>query len=321
MLSPRMRPSQFCSLAVVSLTFAIVATGPIAGQSTDFDPSVKPLGPVQVLAKGFRFTEGPTVDRQGNLYFTDIPNQRIHRIDPTGKQTIFREPSNQANGLMDGPGDELFACEMNGALVALTRDGKSRRVLADAYQGQRLNAPNDLVLDRAGGIYFTDPEYGSPKPLPQGKTAVYYRAENGTITRLIDDLKNPNGIILSPDEQTLYVIPSSQSTMMSYPVISPGKLGPAKLFCTLEQPMGKTNSGGDGLTVDTQGNLYITSDLGIQIIAPTGKRLGIIAVPEIPANVTFGGKDGKTLIMTARTTVYSIAMPIAGHRFPGKVSK
>ena len=162
-------------------------------------------------------------------------------------------------------------------------------MLADKYDGKRFNAPNDLVIDRAGGVYFTDPAFRAPKPLPQGKTAVYYLSADGKVTRLIDDLPNPNGVILSPDEKTLYVIPSGQAEMMSYPVEGPGKIGKGKVFCTLKQPAKAKNSGGDGLTVDVKGNLYITSQLGLQVFDKDGKYLGTIKFPEQPANVTFGG--------------------------------
>jgi gluconolactonase len=274
-----------------------------------------PIGPITKLHTNFKFTEGPAADRLGNVFFTDIPNQRIHKIDADGKLTTFVEKSNRANGLMVNAKGELVACEMAGQVVAYSPDGKTRRVLTDKFADKPFNAPNDLVIDQGGGIYFTDPEYGAPNPWPQGKTCVYYLATDGKVTRLIDNLRNPNGIILSPDEKTLYVIPSSQADMMSYPVTAPGQLGQGKVFCTLQQPEKKTDSGGDGLTVDVKGNLYITSQLGLQVYDPTGKLLGIIAFPEVPANVTFGGKDQQTLYVTARTSVYVVPMRVAGHVF------
>lgn len=136
--------------------------------------------------------------------------------------------------------------------------------------------------------------------------------------RLGDNLPAPNGVILSPDEKTLYVIPSLQKQMMAYPVEGPGKLGAGKLFCELQQKDENGNGGGDGLTVDTKGNLYITSGLGIQVFSNDGKHLGNIAFPEQPANCTFGGKDNKTLFVTARTGVYTVEMEATGHRFAAK---
>src|SRR5262249_40616663 len=155
------------------------------------------------------------------------------------------------------------ACEMgSGQVAAYSPDGKDRRVLAAEYQGKRFNAPNDLVIDRQGGTYFTDPEFSAPKPFPQGKRTIYYLALDGKVTRLVDEaLPNPNGIILSPDEKTLYVIPSSSADVTAYPVEAPGKIGTGRVFCTLKQPRGRQNTGGDGVAMDTKGNLYVASSL------------------------------------------------------------
>jgi gluconolactonase len=295
------------TLAVALLAHAADEPKPI--------PGVGPVGKITKLHTGFMFTEGPAADRDGNVYFTDIPNEKIHKIDADGKLSVFREKSNHANGLMRNAKGELVACEMDGQIAAISPDGKERRVIAGEYMGKRFNAPNDLVVDRQGGVYFTDPSFRAPMPPPQGKTAVYYATAKGEVTRLIDDLPNPNGVILSPDEKTLYVIPSGQAEMMKYPVMEAGKLGKGEVFCTLQQPEGKKGTGGDGLTIDSKGNLYITSGLGLQVFSPAGKALGIIAFPEQPANVTFGGKDLKTLYVTARTSVYTVPMEATGHLF------
>ncbi len=298
-----------------SLCALLLALTAPAGEKPDAIPGLGPTGPAVKLHTKFAFTEGPAADRDGNVYFSDIPNQKIHKVDTKGNLTLFREKTNRANGLMVNAEGEVVACEMAGQVAAYSADGKSRRVLADKHHGKRFNAPNDLVIDKQGGVYFTDPAFGAPRPLPQDKTAVYYLAPGGKTTRLIDDLPNPNGVILSPDEKTLYVIPSGQADMMSYPVEAPGKLGKGKVFCTLRQPKGVKNSGGDGLTVDVKGNLYITSQLGLQVFDSAGKYLGLIKVPEVPANVTFGGTDFKTLYVTARTSLYTIPMEVAGHQF------
>lgn len=285
--------------------------------SQDSIPAIGPKGPVTKVAGGFAFIEGPASDGKGNLYFSDIPNARIHKLDSQEKVSVFREKSNKSNGLMvDGKG-RILACEMDGAVVALSADGKGREVLADQHDGKPLNAPNDLVIDKAGGIYFTDPMYGAKTPLPQGKTCVYYLPQGGKPARLLDNLPNPNGVILSPDEKTLYVIPSSQKWMMSYPVEAPGKLGVGKVFCELAQRNPKGNSGGDGLAVDVKGNLYITAETGVQVWSPEGKLLGTLVFPEQPANCDFGGPDNKTLYATARTGLYKVELEIPGHRFTG----
>lgn len=304
------------SLMVAAVMFTNLSDADRAAKAADPIADLGPVGPVVKLHGDFAFTEGPAVDRQGNLYFTDIPNNRIHRRSREGELTIFREPSGHANGLMFMGNGDLVACEMDGRVVAISPDGESVREIATQYQGERFNAPNDLVIDRQGGVYFTDPHYRAPDPLPQGTTAVYYVPPGGEPRRLLDDLKAPNGVILSPDEKTLYVIPSQQEEMMAYPVEAPGELGEGRVFCRLVQAAGQSGGGGDGLTVDVQGNLYITHSLGLQVFNPEGELLGIIEIPEGPANVTFGGPENKTLFVTARTSLYSIPMQVEGHVFP-----
>lgn len=279
-------------------------------------PGIGPVGKVEKVQGGFSFTEGPAWDGNGNLYFTDIPENRIHKLSD-GKITIFTDTSRHSNGLMFNAKGELFACEMDGTVVKYSSDGKKRTVLADKYNGKRFNAPNDLVLDQSGGLYFTDPMFRAPKPWPQGKTCVYYVSAKGKVTRLIDDLPNPNGVIMSPDEKTLYVIPSSQKQMMAYPIKKPGVLGKGKVLCEVKQRREGGNGGGDGLSVDTKGNLYITTGLGVQVVSPKGEILGIIKFPEQPANCTFGGKDNDTLYATARKGLYKVKLKSKGHHFPG----
>jgi len=309
-----------CRLLVRCAAVVLLAAG--VGLSQDktqtYIPGVGPAGSIKKVDGKYTFTEGPAVDADGAVYFSDIPNRRIHRIDTSGKVAIFREDSNSANGLMVNPKGEVVACEMDGAVVVLSQSGESRRVITDRYEGKRYNAPNDLVLDRAGGVYFTDPQFRAPMPLPQGKTCVYYVDASGKVTRLIENLPNPNGVLLSPDEKTLYVLPSGQKQMMAYPVGSPGKLGAGKVFCELEQAKAGANGGGDGGTVDSKGNVYITSATGLQVFDPSSKKLGTIPFPEQPSNATFGGKDMKTLYVTARTSVYTCPMEVTGHRYPGK---
>lgn len=306
--------------ALRCLSFAVLALAPLAAptqetgaQETENKPiaGVGPVGEVKKVAGDFGFTEGPVADAEGNLYFSDIPNNRIQRMSASGELSVFVEPSGHANGLAV-QGNRLVACQMDGKLASIDLKTKKIEVLCEDYESKRFNAPNDLVIDRSGGIYFTDPHFRAPDPLPQGKTAVYYRAADGKVTRLIETLPAPNGVILSPDEKTLYVIPSGQKEMMAYPVQAASKLGEGRVFCTLQQPEGKDNTGGDGLTIDTKGNLYIASGLGLQVFNPEGKLLGILRFPEQPANADFGGKDRKTLFVTARTSLYSVEMQAQG---------
>lgn len=293
------------AICLVSLSHA---ADPILG--------IGPAGEVKKLHAGLMFTEGPASDGQGNLYFSDVSGNKVYKVDAAGELATFLDPSNHTNGLMVNAAGNIVACEMDGRIVEIDAKTKAVKALAPDYEGKRFNAPNDLVIDKDGGIYFTDPHFRAPMPLPQGVRAFYYRAADGKVTRLGVVENAPNGVILSPDEKTLYVIPSMQAEMLAYPVLAPGKLGPQRTFCTLKQAAGKTAGGGDGLTIDSKGNVYITSALGIQVFSPDGKALGILEFPEQPANCTFGGKDNKTLYVTARTSLYAVPMLATGHQFP-----
>lgn len=308
--SLRLLLAAICLACLAPVLFAADPVQPI--------PGLGPVGEIKKLHGDLKFTEGPAADGQGNLYFSDIPADRIYKVDAPGQLSVFLEPSRHTNGLMINAQGNIVACEMDGRIVEIDVATKKVTSLADAYEGRRFNAPNDLVLDQAGGIYFTDPRFRAPMPLPQGKEAFYYRAADGKVTRLGDHLAAPNGVILSPDEKTLYVIPSMQKQMYAYPVQAPGKIGDGRVFCELDQREPQGTGGGDGLTIDVQGNLYITSALGLQVFRPDGKKLGTIAFPEQPANATFGGPDYKTLYVTARTGLYAVPMEVAGHAFPGR---
>jgi gluconolactonase len=299
----------------VSILLVIIFTLSSTAKEKSPIPGIGPVSTIKKAQGDFQFTEGPAADMQGNLFFSDVSANKIYKMNTDGKISVFFEPSGHANGLMFEDKDKLVVCQMDGRLISINTGTKKVMVLTDKYNGTRYNAPNDLVLDKTGGVYFTDPLFNAPQPLPQQKEAVYYRSTDGKVTRLLDNLKAPNGVILSPDEKTLYVIPTMQKDMWAYPVTSPGKLGEGRIFCELSQAKGKDNSGGDGVTIDSKGNLYITSDLGIQVFNVEGKLLGIIEFPEQPANVTFGGPEMRTLYVTARTSLYSVEMEIKGHQF------
>lgn len=306
MRSTCQRPLLLITLPLVLLIMTQVSVRPIAAQE-----SVTPTGPVEKVEDGFAFTEGPAWADDGALYFTDIPNATIHQLDHSGEITAFVKPSGHANGLLVD-GDRLLACQMDGQMVAYDRESKKMTVLASEYDDARFNAPNDLVQDSQGGVYFTDPFFRAPEPLPQKIQAVYYIPAKGEVQRVTEGLPAPNGVGLSRDGKSLYVVPTQSSKMLVYPVLAPGKLGEPKTFCELKQPAGKENTGGDGMAIDDKGNLYITSQIGVQIFSPEGEMLGNIEVPEQPSNVTFGGEQRKTLYITARTGLYSAAMPHAG---------
>jgi gluconolactonase len=263
------------------------------------------------LHTGFKFTEGPAADHRGNLYFTDIPNNRIHKIDHDGKLSTFLENSRACNGLMLDSRGRLVACQGGEKrLIAIDLASQAVEVLADKCDGKPVGTPNDLVIDQTGGTYFTAPDIGS----------VFFISSTGKIGRVAADLPRPNGVILSPDEKTLYVLPSGSGDVLAYPVERPGVAGKVKVLCVLEpEPKNPGRPGGDGLAIDTRGNLYLTRPVmkTIFVVDPAGKTLDRIRIPEDPANCVFGGKDLKTLYVTAQSSVYAIKTDATGHRFAG----
>jgi gluconolactonase len=267
---------------------------------------------VTLVQGGFQFVEGPTMAADGAVYFTDIPANQILVWREGKKVEPWIEPSMHANGLMIEEGGRLVACQMDGSVVAYNLTTKESEVLADKFEGKRFNAPNDLVIDSVGGVYFTDPLYRAPTPLPQGAQAFYYIAVDRTVTRLSGDLPAPNGIGLSPDGKSLYVIPSMSSEMLVFDVLAPGKVSEPRVFCELNQKSDGDRSGGDGMTVDTDGNVYITTNLGVQVFSAAGKWLQTIEIPEQPANVTFAGPDRSVLVVTARNGLYTVPVSAKG---------
>jgi len=226
---------------------------------------------------------------------------------------VLTADSKHNNGLIFTSDGRLLGCQMDGAVVEYDKtSGKVAKVLADSFEGKRFNAPNDLIIDKEDGIYFTDPLYRAPEPLPQGIQTVYYIANDGKVKRVTETIAAPNGIALSPDGKKLYVIPSMQAQMLVYDVLGPGSLGKQSVFCTVRQPADKSGTGGDGMAVDEKGNLYVTTHIGVQIFSPEGAAIGVLKIPQQPANVAFGGVDRKTLFVTARTGLYKALMPIAG---------
>ena len=287
-------------------------------------------GDLRKLFDGFKFTEGVAPDREGNVYFTDLNNNRIHKVDADGKLSTFLEDTKGCNGLMVDGGRLLCAQRDEGRVISIDRVTKAITVVADKIEGTRFIGPNDLVVDKQGGVYFTDPRFPSTPPGGQEKQGVYYAPIDGAVVRLADDLSRPNGILLSPDEKTLYVFPAGVPEMMAYPVLGPGKIGPGRVFCKLDQVEGKTPRGGDGAAMAKDGTLYITQpDLeAIQVVTPSGKTVGHIKLPGRPTNAKFGGKDLKTLFITLhvrdeKNTVteaflYALPMKTKGHRYGKK---
>jgi gluconolactonase len=296
-----------------SLLFLVVFLNTALSVADEQPTQIEGIGPARAASKlhtGFDFTEGPAVDPAGNIFFTDVPRSRIYQSDTAGQLTTFLEGTQGCNGLMFDAQGRLLCCQSQvGRVIAIDVTNKKIEVIADQYDGKRFTNPNDLVVDRRGGVYFTDPFFGEGEQV-QDKEGVYYVTPAGTVTRLVDDQPQPNGVLLSPDEKTLYVLLSGRGALMAYPIERPGQIGPGT-------PLGEVPRLGDGLTVDTAGNLYLTQPplRAILVLSPTGKTLGMIRVPEEPSNCTFGGVDMKTLFVTARTSLYAFPMAARGHRF------
>ncbi len=266
---------------------------------------------VQKLAGGFKFVEGPAWDFRNNvLYFSDIPNSAMVAYS-NDRARVAKTYAGQTNGLMFDRDGKLLGCEHAGRRVSRDVLSDQPQPLATHYQGKKLNSPNDLWIDAAGGIYFTDPRYGPRDDLELDKEAVYYMAPAAAGTaalpeprRVATDSVRPNGIAISPSGKHLYVIDNGGGSIYRYSIEEPGRLGPAELIAHV--------GGGDGMTIDKDGRLYITAHEGIAVLAPDGKWLGAIACPEQPANCTFGDKDMSTLYITARTSLYSIPTQTRG---------
>lgn len=264
-------------------------------------------GQVEEVVNEYGFTEGPLWLPKENVFvFSDIPNDTIFREDGT----VFRKPSGKSNGLTLDRHGRMVICEhWNRRVVRLEPDGKET-VLAQHYQGKLLNSPNDLIVRSDGTIYFSDPPFGlmyfGPKREAElDVNAVYMITRAGVVTRIIDDMRMPNGLALSPDEKTLYVSDDiDEGYVRAYDVADDGSLSNPRMFADRLEP--------DGIKVDVQGNLWCTSGFQVVVFRPDGSPLGSITFPQKTANLAFGGADSRTLIVTARKGVYRVRTLIAG---------
>lgn len=306
-----------------------------AGKTVAVDPAfnsiVPPGAKIEKLAGNMKFIEGPVwiTTPTPHLLFSDIPSNAIMKWTPDGKVSVFRKPVfpgkfNEgefvgSNGLILDKQGRLVSCEHRNQRVARTeKDGKIT-VLADRYEGKRLNSPNDAVYKSNGDLYFTDPPYGFPKedadPAKELKfNGVYRLKADGKLELLVRDMSRPNGIAFSPDEKRMYIANSdaAKKIWMVYDVAADGKLANGRVFYDVTK---ETAEGlPDGLKVDKNGNLYGTGPGGIWVFSPQGKLLGKIQPTEVPANCGWGDADGKTLYMTARTGLYRIKLNAQGPR-------
>jgi gluconolactonase len=291
---------------IVALAGAILSA--TAQTANDMPTVVEPGAKLKELAGDFSFTEGPSCDAQGNVFFTDQPNNRIMEWNVDGKLSTFKQPAGRANGMyFDSKGNLIACADENTALWSIAPNG-SVTVLVHDFDGKKLNGPNDVWVRPDGGMYLTDPFYARPwwdyKERPQEIEAVYYLSpDRKTFKRVITDYEQPNGIIGTPDGKTLFVADIRGHKTFGYDIQPDGSLTNKRLAAT---------AGSDGMTIDTEGNLYLTGPGGVHVFDKDVKSLGIIPVPQTPANVCFGGKDKQTLFICARTGFYSIRTKFKG---------
>lgn len=274
-----------------------------------FRAILRPDSAVRKLAGDLRFTEGPVwIPTGGYLLFSDIPANRIYCWRPGEGLSIWREPTGNANGnTLDRQG-RLVTCEHSTRRVTRTEPDGTITVLATHYRGKRLNSPNDVVVQSDGTIWFTDPPYGiKPEEIEQPRNYLFRLDPDGTLMAVADDFDRPNGLCFSPDETRLYVADSSARHHVRVCDVRPDKtLANCRVFAVIEP------GAPDGMRVDTAGRLYSTAGDGVHVYAPDGTLLGKILVPERPANCAFGDADRRTLYITARTSLYAIALAAEG---------
>jgi len=270
---------------------------------------IAPGAKVKKLADGFSFTEGPAVDAEGNVFFTDQPNNKILEWSIDGKLTTWHDNPGRANGLYFDKHGNLLACaDMNNELWSIDTEGKAT-VLVKDYKGKLLNGPNDLWEDLKGGIYFTDPLYKrpywtrDPEMQQDGQHVYYLKPDRKQLIRVTDDLVQPNGIIGTPDGKLLYVADIGDKKTYVYNIQADGTLSGKKLFCSM---------GSDGMTIDNEGNVYLTGR-GVTVFNSSGNQIEHIPIDAgWTANVTFGGKDRKCLFITAMDSLYAVRTRVKG---------
>jgi gluconolactonase len=332
--------------AILLLTAAAAYSQDVQKLDPSLDKFIAANAKLERVATGFnKWTEGPVWTRDGSLLFAEIPSNNINRWKPGDeKASVFMHPSGYEGSEPYGgpePGSNGMTLDPEGRVAVA---GHARRnvwrlesvdpkaqitVLADSFQGKKLNSPNDLVYKSDGSLYFTDPPYGLPTqgdsdPLKEQTVNGVYRIadarqhkagappENDKLQLIIKDIKRPNGIAFSPDEKYLYIAESGDKVWLRYKVQPDGSVTDGQTF--LDAKTDSTPGVPDGMRVDKKGNIYSAGPGGVWIISPEGKHIGTIKVPEVVGNVAWGDKDGKTLYIVASTSVFKVRTKVAGLR-------
>ena len=272
---------------------------------------------VECPATGFQFTEGPLWHPDGHWLFVDTRPNLIYKLVPGGAPEVAREESGRSNGLTFDLQGRLVMCEGHGRRVSRMEPDGAITTLADTWEGRRLNRPNDVVARSDGSVYFTDPgmDRADEGPREMDFNGVFQITPDGVLRLALRDVPYPNGLALSPDERTLYVANTrAEMEVRAFDVLPDGSLSRPRVFADLSAGQGE--GAPDGMKVDVEGRVYCTGPGGLWVFDSSGQHIGVIPFPETPANCAWGGADHRTMLFTARTSVYSMRMKTQGTRVP-----
>lgn len=279
---------------------------------------IAPDAKVELVKEGFTFLEGPLGTADGGLYFSDLMgSNKTYRLEPNGNISVYRSNTNGTNGLAFNRSGELIGVEGDGKRISKAKPDGTVTAVTTGIAGMGLMAPNDLIGDPKGGIYFTDP---GPRPLVAGRKAyVYYLPDGLSQPRILDDtITRPNGLTLTNDGKKLIVDDTVGDTVFIFDVQSDGGVSNKRPFAKVQGVKPGTESGADGMAIDSKDRLYVTSASGVQVFDKKGAYLGTIAVARQPSNVVFSGPGKKILYITAREGLYKVPVLTAGPRRNGK---
>ena len=297
---------------------AVITVGDEPGQAPGLASLLDPSATFEKIAGGFGFTEGPAWHpRDHFLVFSDILGDCQYRWDPAHGVRVFRRPSNMANGATWGADGSLWICEHATSRLSRIVPGGAYEVVADRFDGRELNSPNDIVVDRAGQAWFTDPasgrsaKWGVAREQELDFQGVYrFEPQSGRLVLLVDDFSKPNGLCFSPCGNRLFVNDTDRQHIRVFEIDRDGRLLGGEVWA---ETAGDGPGVADGMKFDARGNLWCCGAGGIHVFSPTGQRLGILATPEVAANFAWGGADGRDLFITATTSLYRVRTRVAGH--------